>query len=72
MTTTGGGSEFRAPMAIAVIGGVITSTFLTLLVVPVIFAGVESPGRNKIARPAHVPVPSAEAAARQPAAAAQG
>jgi hydrophobe/amphiphile efflux-1 (HAE1) family protein len=37
----GMGSEFRAPMAIAVIGGVITSTFLTLLVVPVVFAGVE-------------------------------
>ena len=35
------GSEFRAPMAIAVIGGVITSTALTLLVVPVIFAGME-------------------------------
>ncbi len=35
------GSEFRAPMAIAVIGGVITSTFLTLLVVPVVFAGFE-------------------------------
>jgi len=28
-------------MAIAVIGGVITSTALTLLVVPVIFAGIE-------------------------------
>jgi hydrophobic/amphiphilic exporter-1 (mainly G- bacteria), HAE1 family len=38
---TGIGSEFRAPMAIAVIGGVITSTFLTLLVVPVVFAGFE-------------------------------
>src|SRR5205823_8240149 len=38
---TGVGSEFRSPMAIAVIGGVITSTALTLLVVPVIFAGVE-------------------------------
>jgi HAE1 family hydrophobic/amphiphilic exporter-1 len=38
---TGTGAEFRAPMAIAVIGGVITSTALTLLVVPVIFAGVE-------------------------------
>jgi HAE1 family hydrophobic/amphiphilic exporter-1 len=35
------GSEFRAPMAIAVIGGVISSTALTLLVVPVVFAGVE-------------------------------
>src|SRR5207244_3793815 len=38
---TGTGSEFRSPMAIAVIGGVITSTGLTLLVVPVIFAGIE-------------------------------
>jgi multidrug efflux pump subunit AcrB len=38
---TGTGSEFRSPMAIAVIGGVITSTALTLLVVPVVFAFVE-------------------------------
>ena len=38
---TGIGSEFRSPMAIAVIGGVITSTALTLLVVPVVFAGFE-------------------------------
>jgi hydrophobic/amphiphilic exporter-1 (mainly G- bacteria), HAE1 family len=38
---TGTGSEFRSPMAIAVIGGVISSTALTLIVVPIIFAGVE-------------------------------
>jgi multidrug efflux pump subunit AcrB len=37
----GMGSEFRAPMAIAVIGGVITSTLLTLWVVPVVFLWVE-------------------------------
>jgi HAE1 family hydrophobic/amphiphilic exporter-1 len=37
----GMGSEFRAPMAIAVIGGVITSTMLTLWVVPVVFVWVE-------------------------------
>ncbi|WNG14022.1 efflux RND transporter permease subunit [Cystobacter fuscus] len=43
----GVGSEFRAPMAIAVIGGVITSTFLTLLVVPVVFAAMESLGFSK-------------------------
>ncbi len=35
------GSEFRAPMAIAVIGGVVSSTFLTLFVVPVVFAFFE-------------------------------
>jgi multidrug efflux pump subunit AcrB len=33
----GGGSEFRAPMAIAVIGGLLTSTVLTLVVVPAVF-----------------------------------
>lgn len=32
------GSEARAPMAIAVIGGIITSTLLTLLVIPVFYA----------------------------------
>ncbi|MBI5545767.1 MAG: efflux RND transporter permease subunit, partial [Deltaproteobacteria bacterium] len=35
------GSEFRAPMAIAVIGGVLSSTLLTLFVVPVVFLWVE-------------------------------
>jgi multidrug efflux pump subunit AcrB len=38
---TGVGSEFRAPMAVAVIGGVISSTVLTLLVVPVGFVWME-------------------------------
>lgn len=33
----GGGAEFRAPMAIAIIGGVISSTLLSFLVVPAIF-----------------------------------
>jgi len=34
-------SSFRAPMAIAVIGGLITSTFLSLLVIPVVFTFVD-------------------------------
>jgi len=34
---TGAGSESRAPMAVAVIGGLATSTLLTLLVVPVVY-----------------------------------
>jgi hydrophobe/amphiphile efflux-1 (HAE1) family protein len=38
----GPGSEFRAPMATAIIGGVISSTVLTLIVVPVVFLGVEA------------------------------
>jgi hydrophobic/amphiphilic exporter-1 (mainly G- bacteria), HAE1 family len=33
----GAGAEMRAPMARAVVGGLITSTLLTLLVVPVVF-----------------------------------
>lgn len=38
----GTGSEFRAPMAVAVIGGIVSSTLLTLVVVPVVFLAVES------------------------------
>jgi HAE1 family hydrophobic/amphiphilic exporter-1 len=34
----GAGGSFRAPMAIAVIGGLITSTILTLLIVPVAYS----------------------------------
>jgi len=34
-------TSFRAPMAIAVIGGLITSTFLSLLVIPAVFTYVD-------------------------------
>jgi HAE1 family hydrophobic/amphiphilic exporter-1 len=37
----GKGSEFRQPMAIAVIGGLITSTVLSLLLVPVVYEFVD-------------------------------
>jgi multidrug efflux pump subunit AcrB len=33
--------SFRAPMAIVVIGGLITSTFLSLLVIPVLYTLVD-------------------------------
>jgi HAE1 family hydrophobic/amphiphilic exporter-1 len=33
----GEGADFRAPLGIAVIGGVITSTMLTLLVIPTFY-----------------------------------
>jgi multidrug efflux pump subunit AcrB len=39
--TMGNTSSFRAPMALAVIGGLITSTGLSLLVVPVLFEVVD-------------------------------
>jgi hydrophobic/amphiphilic exporter-1 (mainly G- bacteria), HAE1 family len=41
MTTSaiaiGEGADFRAPLGIAVIGGVVTSTILTLLVIPTVY-----------------------------------
>jgi len=37
----GSGAEFRAPMARAVIGGLVTSTVLTLIVVPVVYTLLE-------------------------------
>jgi HAE1 family hydrophobic/amphiphilic exporter-1 len=40
----GAGAEFRAPMARAVIGGLITSTLLTLLVVPVVYTYLDDLG----------------------------
>ena len=41
----GAGAEWRGPMARAVIGGLITSTLLTLLVVPVVYAYLDDLGR---------------------------
>ncbi len=64
----GMGSEFRAPMAIAVIGGVVTSTLLTLWVVPVVFVWVEQlrsrlrRGRGPRRRDDDVDAPRASAA----------
>jgi hydrophobic/amphiphilic exporter-1 (mainly G- bacteria), HAE1 family len=40
----GAGAEFRAPMARAVIGGLITSTLLTLLVVPIVYTYLDDLG----------------------------
>ena len=39
---SGDGSEFRAPISIATIGGLLTSTLLTLIVVPVAYLLLES------------------------------
>lgn len=36
----GSGGEFRAPMAIAIMGGMVTSTFLTLLIVPAAYSAI--------------------------------
>jgi multidrug efflux pump subunit AcrB len=37
-------ASFRSPMAVAVIGGLITSTLLSLLVIPAVFTGVDDVG----------------------------
>jgi HAE1 family hydrophobic/amphiphilic exporter-1 len=41
----GAGAEMRAPMARAVVGGLLTSTLLTLLVVPVMYTFMEDLGK---------------------------
>ncbi len=40
------GGETRAPMAVAVIGGMLTSTFLTLLVIPVVYTLFDDLGQG--------------------------
>ena len=44
----GAGGEWRSPMAITVIGGLITSTLLTLVVVPVAYNILESRHRRPL------------------------
>jgi HAE1 family hydrophobic/amphiphilic exporter-1 len=71
----GAGAEMRAPMARAVIGGLITSTLLTLVVVPVVYTyldglrvasvrewlrGRRRPVPREAERAAGVPVPAAD------------
>jgi HAE1 family hydrophobic/amphiphilic exporter-1 len=48
----GEGAEVRAPMAITVIGGVLLTTFLTLLVIPVVYSVLD---RKVYAAPASAP-----------------
>ncbi len=46
----GEGGEFYRPMAVAIIGGVITSTFLTLLVVPSFYDSIETSRDRAVAK----------------------
>jgi HAE1 family hydrophobic/amphiphilic exporter-1 len=55
----GEGAEVRAPMAITVIGGVLLTTFLTLLVIPVVYSVLD---RKTYAAPAQLPDTDAEPA----------
>ncbi|HXR56126.1 MAG TPA: efflux RND transporter permease subunit, partial [Casimicrobiaceae bacterium] len=62
----GDGGEQQAPMGRAIIGGVITSTLLTLIVVPVIYAYLDGWSQRRIARRArragHAVAPAARGA----------
>jgi len=50
----GAGAETNGPLAVAVIGGMITSTLLTLVVVPAVYSLVENGlARYKLRHPAH-------------------
>jgi HAE1 family hydrophobic/amphiphilic exporter-1 len=64
----GEGGEARAPMAVCVIGGLITSTLLTLIVVPVVYTLFEGLADNRAVRW----LESKVFAKRQPAAVSEG
>jgi hydrophobic/amphiphilic exporter-1 (mainly G- bacteria), HAE1 family len=65
---SGEGAQFRAPMGVAVIGGVITSTVLTLLVIPTVYEIMDS-WRARISRLVGLnPPQTAEHRVMQPAA----
>jgi HAE1 family hydrophobic/amphiphilic exporter-1 len=49
------GAESRAPMAVVLIGGVFTSTLLTLVLVPVMYSYLDDLGRVPAFARAHVP-----------------
>ncbi len=57
----GAGAEFRAPMARAVIGGLITSTLLTLIVVPVVYTYFDDIASRLLGRRREEPATSSEA-----------
>ena len=46
----GEGGEFYRPMAVAIIGGTITSTFLTLLVIPSFYDSIETSRDRMVAK----------------------
>jgi HAE1 family hydrophobic/amphiphilic exporter-1 len=56
-----GGMELRAPMAVAVIGGLVVSTLLTLFVVPAVYAMFEDVKSLLGIREKPVPAPAAPA-----------
>ncbi|MDA8219676.1 MAG: efflux RND transporter permease subunit [Dehalococcoidales bacterium] len=62
----GAGGEIRKPMAVAVIGGMLTSTLLTLIVIPVAYTLVDDLGRKLHRVRARRASPAVESAAARP------
>jgi multidrug efflux pump subunit AcrB len=53
----GAGAESRRPMGVAVVGGMLTSTFLTLFIIPVVYTFFSDLAEWAQRKPAAVPVP---------------
>jgi cobalt-zinc-cadmium resistance protein CzcA len=58
--STAAGSEVQRPLATVVIGGLITSTFLTLVVLPVVYAWLAKPPGRSGGRSSLTPFPAAK------------
>jgi cobalt-zinc-cadmium resistance protein CzcA len=50
LTATGPGSELQRPLAVVVIGGLVTSTLLTLVLLPALYAWLEEKREGSIDR----------------------
>jgi multidrug efflux pump len=57
----GAGAESRRPMGVAVVGGMLTSTFLTLLVVPIVYTFFSEIGKRRDTRETETAAPISEA-----------
>ena len=52
MTSSHGmGSEVQKPLAVVIIGGLVSATLLTLVVLPALYTLIERGGRPRMARP---------------------
>jgi len=51
LTATGPGSELQRPLAVVVIGGLFTSTLLTLVLLPTLYAWIEGRAQRRLAQP---------------------
>jgi len=54
--STGAGAEVQRPLATVVIGGLVTSTLLTLLVLPTLYSWVEALGKRSVAPSSSTPL----------------